>query len=169
MKHIKIAFTEYIKENINHSLIDTILDKINRVGIINLSSDEKDFLHQYNNGEIDTKLSTWLSSDDEYSFDINGNKLLYNEFEQDEDILYNIEKLVRVISSALNKKPQSNNADWGGAIVWKVGNNDYIYLSDDELITMRREIVGDEYKDVVLNTMTNTDELYKELLRIKKA
>lgn len=161
----------YLKEN--SQLIDQILDKINKKGQRNLSSDERDFLSQYNSGRVNDELENWLLSNKESTFNSEGKKLLYDEFEEDEDIFYNEEKLKRVLSKHLGKKPFTNNADWGGGFSWNVkSNNNFIgvfyYLGDDELVVLNRESDEDGYEDEVLENITNTKELYRSLVKYKK-
>jgi len=156
------------------NLVDKILDKINTLGVNNLSFDERNYLKQYNENEINYNLESWLNSDEDYTYDNDEKKLLYDEFEDDEDIFYNYEKLNRVITKVLNKKPFTNNADWGGASVWNVKSKDnftglFIYLGDDDdLVLLKRNINEDEdYEDEVINTITNTKELNSMFLKIK--
>jgi hypothetical protein len=154
------------------SLVDKILDKINKVGLNNLSFDERTYLSQYNKNSINPNLENWLYSKQECTFDDNENKLLYDEFEEDEDIFYNHDKLKRVISKVLNKQSFTNNADWGGADVWGVKSNDnftglFIYLGEgDDLILLKRSLNEDEdYENEVLVTITNNKELNNVFLR----
>jgi hypothetical protein len=90
-KIIKNSIKKYLTENINY--IDVLLDKINKSGKESLSADENLYLKQYNNQNIDRNLEKWIFSNDELTFDDNDNKLLYDEFEDDEDIFYNENKL----------------------------------------------------------------------------
>lgn len=166
--HDYLKGQKIIKENLQ--LIDTILDKINRVGKVNLSFDERTYLKQYNDGKVDPELEKWLLSQDENTFDDNGNKLLFDEFETDEDLFYNLEKLKRVLTKHLNKNPFTNNADWGGGYVWAVKGDDnftgtFFYLNDegDELTLLKRESVDDTYQDEVFKHITNPTELYDAL------
>jgi hypothetical protein len=156
------------------NLVDKILDKINKVGLPNLSLDERIYLNQYNENGIDSSLESWLNSEEDHTYDNDEKKLLYDEFEDDEDIFYNYEKLNRVITKVLNKKPFTNNADWGGASVWNVKSNDnfiglFIYLGDDDdLVLLKRNINDDEeYEDEALNTITTNKELNSVFLKIK--
>lgn len=169
-KFIKTTIREFLNENINN--IDKILDKMNKHGQRNLTFDERTYLKQYSDKNIDVNLEKWLFSDDENTFDLDGNKLLFDEFDDDEDIFYNYNKLKRVISKHLNKEPFTNNADWGGSYVWNINNNKitgiFLYLGDDELSVIERSIIDDEYNDEVIETITNSRELYRFLLSIKK-
>ena len=177
-KKINNAIRKYLNEqqflNENQILIDKILDKISKKGKENLSYDEQEYLEQYNSNKIDKGLENWLLNDDDSTFSNNGEKLLYDEFEPDEDLFGNRDKLKRVITKALNKKPFTNNSDWGGGLVWSLKSNDnieglFLYLSQDneELILLRRSLVGDEYedKDVQIDTVK---ELYQLLVNFKK-
>ncbi len=133
---------------------------------------KKTYLNQYKNNTIDSNLENWLLTDDEITFNENGKKILYNEFEYDEDIFQNIEKLKRVISNSIGKKCTSNNADWGGGCVWSIGsNNDYVgtfvYLGDDELVLLKRSLVIDEYDDETLLNINNVKTLYDLLTKLK--
>jgi hypothetical protein len=176
-KFIATTILEYLNEqqilNENLHLIDNILDKISKMGKHSLSYDEKVYLKQYRDNNINLDLEKWLLSNDDYTFDNNGNKLLYDEFEDEEDIFYNYDKLKRVISKHLMKKPFTNNADWGGGYVWNVnsGNNFeglFLYLGDDDLVLLKREVVDDEYQDETIKTITNKREFYNVLLWIEK-
>jgi len=169
--HKYLSKQKILIENINN--IDQLLDKINKHGQKSLTQDEKLYLNQYNNNNIDKDLEKWIFSDGRNTFDSRGNKLLFDEFEDDEDILYNYEKLKRVISKHLNKKPFTNNADWGSAYVWNTQTNNnfvgtFLYLGDDELVVIKRTLVDDEYDDVELKNITNSKELYTFLLTLKK-
>ncbi len=176
-KFIATTIREYLneqqilKENIQ--LIDNILDKINKVGKNNLSYDERIYLKQYNDKKINLDLENWLFSDDENTFDNMGNKLLFDEFKDDEDIFYNYEKLKRIISKHLNKTPFTNNADWGSGYVWNINSNNnfegvFFYLGDDELVIIKRETVIDEYQDKTIKTIETPKELYDSLLWVEK-
>lgn len=158
------------------SLVDKILDKINKVGIQDLSFDERNYLKQLNSIEDNNELESWLSNEDDHTFDERGNKLLFDEFENDENIFYNHEKLKRVISKLLNQNPFTNNADWGGALVWGVKTDDnftgiFIYLGDDDdLVLLKRNLNEvDDYEDEVLKTITTNKELNRVMLKIKKS
>jgi hypothetical protein len=176
-KFIATTILEYFNEqqilNENLHLIDNILDKINKMGKHSLSYDEKVYLKQYRDNNINLDLEKWLLSNDDYTFDNNGNKLLYDEFEDEEDIFYNYDKLKRVISKHLMKKPFTNNADWGGGYVWNVNSDNnfeglFLYLGDDDLVLLKREVVDDEYQDETIKTITNKREFYNVLLWIEK-
>ena len=154
--------------NENTQLINQILDKLNKYGKDNLSFDEKKYLSQYSNNNVDINLEKWLLSDDEDTFSYTGDKLLYDEFETDEDIFYNVDKLKRVISKHLGKTPFTNNADWGGGDVWNLKSDDnfkgtFFYLDDNELLILKRDMVDDEYEDEVIKTITTATELYTSL------
>ena len=110
-------------------------------------------------------------ADDDNTFDSDGNKLSFDEFEDGDDIFYNTSKLKRVISNHLDKNPFSNNADWGGGYVWNLKKDDdftgtFLYLGDDELVVIKRRLVDDEYYDQELKSITNSRELYKFLLSL---
>jgi hypothetical protein len=161
---------KYLTENINY--IDVLLDKINKSGKESLSADENLYLKQYNNQNIDRNLEKWIFSNDELTFDDNDNKLLYDEFEDDEDIFYNENKLIRIISKHLNKKPFTNNADWGGAFVWKIQGNDnfsgiFLVLDDNELIVIKRTTIDDQYDDEIMKNIYNSKDLYRFFLTLK--
>jgi hypothetical protein len=176
-KFITTTIREYLNEqqilNENINNVDQILDKINKHGQRNVSQDERTYLKQYNNNNINSDLEKWLFSDDENTFDSNGNKLLFDEFTDDEDILYNPKKLKRIITKHLNKKPFTNNADWGGGYIWNIKTDDnfvgtFLYLGDDELVVIKRTLIGDEYDDKEIKNITNSRELYSFLLSLKK-
>lgn len=154
------------------NLVNKILDKINRVGLSNLSFDERTYLNQFNENSIHPNLENWLNSNKDYTFDDNENKLLYDEFEEDEDIFYNHDKLKRVISKVLNKKPFTNNADWGGADVWGITTNDnftglFIYFGEDnDLVLLKRSFNEEEdYENEIIETITNSKELNNVFLK----
>ena len=116
-----------------------------------------------------------MISDNVDTFNDYGEKLLFNEFKIDEDIFNNIEKLIRVISNQLNKKPFTNNSDWGGAYVWSIKSNNnftgtFVVLGDDDLVVLNRTFDEDteEYKDDVLTTITNANDLNKLFLNLKQ-
>jgi hypothetical protein len=155
-----------------NSLTNKILDKINKVGLINLSYDERIYLKQLDRNAINPELENWLNSDEWYTYDNNGNKLLFDEFEENEDIFNNYVKLKRVISKILNKKPFTNNADWGGADVWGLRTNDnftglFIYLGeDDNLLLLKININKDEdYENDIKEIITDNNELNQLLIK----
>lgn len=154
------------------NLVNKILDKINRVGLCNLSFDERTYLNQFNENSINPNLENWLNSNKDYTFDDNENKLLYDEFEEDEDIFYNHDKLKRVISKILNKQSFTNNADWGGADVWGIKTNDnftglFIYFGEDnDLLLLKRSLNEEEdYENEIIETITNYKELNNVFLK----
>jgi hypothetical protein len=168
-KLIEVTIKDFVNENEEN--VNKILDKVNQNGRESLTPDEKTYLEQYSDNDIDSDLEEWLFSDDDNTFDENGNKLLFDEFEEDEDIFQNTSKLKRVISNHLDKKPFTNNADWGGGYVWNLKTNDnftgtFLYLDDDELVVIKRRLVDDEYYDQELKSITNSRELYKFLLSL---
>lgn len=168
-KLIEATIKDFVNENEEN--VNKILDKVNQNGRESLTPDEKTYLKQYSDGDINPDLEEWLFSDDDNTFDANGNKLLFDEFEEDEDIFQNTSKLKRVISNHLDKKPFTNNADWGGGYVWNLKKDDdftgtFLYLGDDELVVIKRRLVDDEYYDQELKSITNSRELYKFLLSL---
>jgi hypothetical protein len=156
----------------NKSLVDSLLDKINRSGKSSLSSDEKMYLNQHSNDEVDKGLEKWLLSDDEDTFDDEGNKLQYDEFEFDENILVNKSKLKRIINKFLGKS-FTNNADWGGYLVWPIGDNNFeglfLVLGDDSVELLKRKLIDDEYEDDIIMSAINGREFYKIIMKIKNA
>jgi hypothetical protein len=166
-KLIEATIKDFVNENEEN--VNKILDKVSQDGKESLTPDEKTYLEQYSDNDIDSDLEEWLFSDDDNTFDSNGNKLSFDEFEDGDDIFYNTSKLKRVISNHLDKKPFTNNADWGGGYVWNLKKDDdftgtFLYLGDDELVVLKRRLVGDEYNDEELKYITNSRELYKFLL-----
>jgi hypothetical protein len=166
-KLIEVTIKDFVNENEEN--VNKILDKVSQDGKESLTPDEKTYLEQYSDGDINPDLEEWLFSDDDNTFDLNGNKLLFDEFDEDDDIFYNTSKLKRIISNHLDKKPFTNNADWGGGYVWNLKKDDdftgtFLYLGDDELVVLKRRLVGDEYNDEELKYITNSRELYKFLL-----
>jgi hypothetical protein len=166
-KLIEATIKDFVNENEEN--VNKLLDKVNQNGRESLTPDEKTYLEQYSDGDINPDLEEWLFSDDDNTFDLNGNKLLFDEFDEDDDIFYNTSKLKRIISNHLDKKPFTNNADWGGGYVWNLKKDDdftgtFLYLGDDELVVLKRRLVGDEYNDEELKYITNSRELYKFLL-----
>ena len=65
-------------------------------------------------------------------------------------------------------RPGGNNADWGGT-VWLIQDpNIYLYLGDNELEVIKRELVGeDEYDDTILASITSDEELEDILKKAK--
>lgn len=169
MKHLKTYKVYEVKHS---NLIDDILDKINKYGIQSLSFDERTYLKQHSEDNVDKGLEDWIVNSDDDTF-YNGKKLLYNEFE-DDDIFYNEEKLKRIISKILNKNPYTNNADWGSGYVWNINSSDnytgtFLYLGDDELVLLKRNLDEDEnYIDEVLKDITNVKEMNQLFLAYKK-
>lgn len=168
-KLIETTIKDFVNENEDN--VNKILDKVNQDGKESLTPDEKTYLEQYSDGDINPDLEEWLFSDDDNTFDLNGNKLLFDEFDEDDDIFYNTYKLKRIISNHLDKKPFTNNADWGGGYVWNLKKDDdftgtFLYLGDDELVVIKRRLVDDEYYDQELKSITNSRELYKFLLSL---
>lgn len=174
MKHL-LKYSDYIKENTT-SLTNVLLDKINREGINSLTPDERKYLDTQ-----DSDLGRWLMSNDDKTFNYDdtsygyGKKLKYDEFEFDEDVLWNREKLIRVINEMLPKtknKSKSYSADWYGK-VWflkEVSPNIgiYLHLGDDELEVVQRTIIDeDEVEDEILETITTGRELYKIFNMVK--
>lgn len=173
-KRIRTTFHDFVNEQNSIDNINELLDKINKDGIQSLTYDERTYLNQYNNNNIDTELEKWLFSDKEETFDSNSEKLLFDIFEEDEDILYNYDKLKRVITKHIGKKPFTNNADWGGAYVWNINSTDnytgtFLYLGDDELVVIKRELENDdEYIDDIKENITDSKGLYKFFLNLPK-
>jgi hypothetical protein len=174
---ISRIISEHFSESTNSdALINSILDKINISGKHSLSLDERTYLSQYHSNSIDKGLENWLISSDDETFNRNGEKLLYDEFEDEEDIFYSLDKLKRIITKHLKQKPFTNNADWGGSLVWNISDGDdytgrFIVLGDDELIVLNRSVVGedeDEYEDEVVRDITNSRDLYNILTKVIK-
>lgn len=157
----------------NMDLVNLLLDKINQSGMSSLTYDERKYLSQLNNNEVDNELEQWLLNDDEDTFDEDGNKLKYDEFDFEEDILTNESKLIRIINKFLDKKPFRNNADWGGNLVWPISGNKFeglfLYLGDDSLELLKRELIDDDYYDDILMSAINGRQFYKLLMKIKNA
>lgn len=166
-KLIETTIKDFVNENEEN--VNKILDKVSQDGKESLTPDEKTYLKQYSDNNVNPELEEWLFSDDDNTFDLDGNKLLFDEFEEDDDIFYNTSKLKRVISNHIDKKPFTNDADWGGGYVWNLKKDDdftgtFLYLGDDELVVLKRRLVGDEYNDEEIKYITNNRELYKFLL-----
>ena len=157
----------------NSQLVDSLLDKINISGLSSLSSDERKYLNQLKNNEIDYNLEKWLLDDDEDTFDEDGNKLKYDEFDFDEYILTNESKLIRIINKFLDKKPFTNNADWGGNLVWPISGNKFegifLLLGDDSVELIKRTLIDEDYYDEILMSAINGRQFYKILMKIKNA
>jgi hypothetical protein len=170
-KIISTAIRDFINENREN--VDQLLDKINKDGKQSLTYDERTYLKQFGEDNIDPGLEEWIFGDDDSTYDADGNKLFYDEYTGDEDIFGNDKKLKRVISKHLGKDPFTNNADWGGGYVWNLKNNDdfigtFLYLGDDELVVIKRTLVGDKYNDEELKYITNSRELYNFFLSLLK-
>lgn len=166
-KLIETTIKDFVNENEEN--VNIILDKVNRHGRQSLTPDEKTYLEQYSDNNVNPELEEWLFSNADDTFDLDDNKLLFDEFEGDDDIFYNTSKLKRVVSKHLKKKPFTNDADWGGGYVWNLKKDDdftgtFLYLGDDELVVIKRRLVDDEYYDQELKSITNSKELYKFLL-----
>ena len=163
------GFQQFIKEGKgSNKLLNIILDKIGKFGVSNLSYDERIYLNQYENDMVDHNLEKWLLSNDDLTFSMSGHKLLYNEFEDNEDLFHNYDKLKRVIVYILGKKPFTNNSDWGGSYVWSLDSNgDYIgrflVLGDDDLVILDRELDDDQYKDEVVTNIRNVRAFHNAL------
>lgn len=173
-KTIKNIIREYFSKNkilFENKNIDQILDKINRNGKQSLSYDELNYLKQYSENNVDLELEKWIFSDDDETFNENGEKLLFDEFIEHEDIFHNHYKLIRVISKHLNKKPFTNNSDWGSGYVWSIKSNDnyigtFLFLGDDELIVIKRSLIGDEYIDKEIKNIRNSKDLYNFFIHL---
>lgn len=159
----------------NKSLVDSILDKINRDGISSLTSDEKNYLKQLKNDEVDKGLEKWLLDDSDNTFDDEGNKLQYDEFDDDEYLFNNKGKLKRIITNFLGE-PFTNNSDWSGYLVWAIGDNELeglflIINNDDETVELidRKVIDDDDYDDDILMSAINGRQFYKIIMKIKNA
>lgn len=156
----------------SQSLVNSLLDKINRSGKSELTSDELKYLNQYSNDNVDKDLEKWLLSKEDNTFDDEGNKLQYDEFDDYENIFINKNKLKRIIKKFLGK-PFTNNADWGGYLVWPISDNRFeglfLLLSDDSVELLERELIDDEYDDNILMSAENGKEFYKIIMKIKNA
>jgi len=174
MKLIKIIEST-IKEflNKNKENVDLLLDKINMHGKQSLTFDERTYLKQFGEDNIDPGLEEWIFGDDDRSYDTDDNKLFYDEYTGDEDIFSNDEKLKRVISKHLDKDPFTNNADWGGGYVWRLKSKDdfvgtFLYLGDNELVVLKRTLDGDRYDDEVIKYIDDSRELYNFIRTLYK-
>jgi hypothetical protein len=173
-KLIETTIKEFLNENKEN--VDLLLDKINMHGKQSLTFDERTYLKQFNDNNINPELEEWIFSDDESTFDLAEHKLLFDEFEEDDDIFYNKSKLKRVITKHLGKKPFTNNADWNGGYAWNLKTNEnftgtFLYLGDDELIVIVREIDVDgsiiENDEEIIDDITNSRELYNFFLSLR--
>ena len=172
--YIKIKFKSYINEssyNKYTNYVDEIVDRINKNGRSSLTPEEKTFLAQYNSDSSDEKLYNWLIDDDR-TVDNSGNKLMYDEFDFDENIYQNEDKLIRVINKLTSKKPFTNNADWNNGYVWNIDSTDnmngyFLYLNDDELVFLKRITIDDETQDEIVYTASNGKELYQMFNKIR--
>ena len=154
------------------SLKDKINDKIKEQE--SLTADEKEYLRQLKYDEVDPELEFWLKTDDENTFEDENKekKLKFDEFDDDEDVLLNRKKTIRILNKHFGKS-FSNNADWGGAKVWPIDGDSFvgrfIYYGDDELLYLKREKNDDdEYEDEVLETINNGKDFNKLVLKLKK-
>lgn len=168
-KIISIAIKDFINENREN--VDQLLDKINKDGKQSLTYDERTYLEQFSDNNIDPGLEEWIFGDDDMTYDADGNKLFYDEYTSDEDIFGNDEKLKRVISKHLDKDPFTNNADWGGGYVWRLKGKDnfvgtFLYLGDDELVVIKRTLDGDRYDDEVIKYIDDSRELYNFIRKL---
>jgi len=168
-KIISTAIKDFINENRDN--VDQLLDKINKDGKQSLTYDERTYLDQFSDNNIDPGLEEWIFGDDDRTYDVDGNKLFYDEYNDDEDIFSNYEKLKRVISKHLDKDPFTNNADWGGGYVWRLKGKDnfvgtFLYLGDDELVVIKRTLDGDRYDDEVIKYIDDSRELYNFIRKL---
>ena len=131
-KLIEATIKDFVNENEENA--NKILDKVSQNGKESLTPDEKTYLEQYSDNDIDSDLEEWLFSDDDNTFDSNGNKLSF-----DGGYVWNLKK----------------DDDFTGT---------FLYLGDDELVVIKRRLVDDEYYDQELKSITNSRELYKFLL-----
>lgn len=173
-KLIETTIKDFLNENEEN--VNKILDKVNRDGRQSLTPDEKTYLKQYSDNNVNPELEEWLFSDDESTFDLADHKLSFDEFDEDDDIFYNMSKLKRVITKHLGKKPFTNNADWNGGYAWNLKTNDdftgtFLYMGDDELIVIVREIDVDgsiiENDEERIDDITNSRELYNFFLSLR--
>jgi hypothetical protein len=153
------------------SLEDKIYSKLKKQGKHSLTADEKEYLKQLTNKEVDSQLEKWLNDDDENTFDEDGNKLKFDEFDDDEDVLLNPKKTIRILNKHFGKSFK-NNADWGGAKVWSIDDDNFvgrfIFYGDDELLYLKREMNDDEYEDDILETINDGKDFNKLVLKLKK-
>ena len=84
-KIISTAIKDFINENRDN--VDQLLDKINKDGKQSLTYDERTYLEQFSDNNIDPGLEEWIFGDDDRTYDVDGNKLLYDEYTSDEEIL----------------------------------------------------------------------------------
>jgi hypothetical protein len=170
-KIIETTIKDFLNENKEN--VDLLLDKINMHGKQSLTFDERTYLKQFGEDNIDPGLEEWIFGDDDRSYDTDDNKLFYDEFEEDDDIFYNKSKLKRVITKHLDKDPFTNNADWGGGYVWRLKSNDdfvgtFLYLGDDELVVIKRTLDGDRYDDEEIKYIDDSRELYNFIRTLYK-
>jgi len=83
-KLIEATIKDFVNENEENA--NKILDKVSQNGKESLTPDEKTYLEQYSDNDIDSDLEEWLFSDDDNTFDSDGNKLSFDEFEDGDDI-----------------------------------------------------------------------------------
>lgn len=170
-KIISTVIRDFINENRDN--VDQLLDKINKDGKQSLTYDERIYLKQFGDDNIDTGLEDWIFTDDDKTFDVDGNKLLYDEYTSNEDIFSNEDKLKRVITKHLDKDPFTNNADWGGGYVWGIKSKDnfvgtFLYLGDNELAVLKRTLDDDQYDDEIIKYIDNSRELYNFIRTLYK-
>jgi hypothetical protein len=170
-KIIESTIKEFLNENKEN--VDLLLDKINMHGKQSLTYDERTYLKQFGEDNIDPSLEEWIFGDDDRTYDGDGNKLFYDEYTGDEDIFSNDEKLKRVISKHLDKDPFTNNADWGGGYVWRLKSKDefvgtFLYLGDNELVVLKRTLDGDRYNDEEIKYIDDSRGLYNFIRTLYK-
>ena len=170
-KIIESTIKEFLNENKEN--VDLLLDKINMHGKQSLTYDERTYLKQFGEDNIDLGLEEWIFGDDDNTYDADGNKLFYDEYTGDEDIFSNDEKLKRVISKHLDKDPFTNNADWGGGYVWRLKSKDefvgtFLYLGDNELVVLKRTLDGDRYNDEEIKYIDDSRGLYNFIRTLYK-
>ncbi len=169
---LKKIIKQIIKEefNNNDTLLNKLLDKINKEGKSALTTDEHEYLKQYNNNNIDKALENWLLDDSEDTINPNTNeKLMFNEFDFDEEVFYIKSKLKRIIKNHFGNPTFSPGADFDG-YAWKTKyKNVYLFLGDDNLYLIKRlyNEDGDVEDNDILETIISGKDFYKAVKKLK--
>ena len=154
----------YITES-SEELVNSILDKINKKGKFSLSYDERRYLNMYKDGNIDKELENWLLYGD--NTDIDGNLILFDEFEVDEkDILFNDEKVIRILKKKFGKSV-GGTAEWADGFVFPLGGNNFLIYTDNLELEIVNRIYNEELDEydykVIYKAEDNYYSFYKAL------
>jgi hypothetical protein len=104
------------------------------------------------------------NQDDDYDDD--GNVVPLNPKTSIEDFIY--KNIKNILGSKYAKAVDEYSADWNG-IVWLIQEpNIYLFLGDDELLVLRRDVVNDENVDEDLEYISSDEKLINALKKAKR-